>query len=184
MPLPSTHALVPIAAAIAISPRPVPWRLITVAVVAAMLPDLDGLSHHLFGVSNSSIFSHRGMAHSLLVALTVGAMAAAFHRSLGVRYVTAAVVIALAMASHGLLDMMTDSGKPVAYLWPLTPTRLFEIWRPIHSMDVHRRHFFEVSGARLWSELRQVIVPLMLAAIAFRMARLRLAKASAWRQSR
>ena len=183
MPLPLTHACVPIAAAIAIAPRPIQWRLLAAAVAAAMLPDLDGLSQKLFGVSDSSIYSHRGMAHSLFIALTVGAAVAAFHRSLRVRYLTAAVVIASAMASHGLLDMMTDSGKPVAYLWPLTPTRLFAIWRPIHSMGVHRRHIFEVSTARLWSELRQVIVPLMLAAITSRMGRLRLAKRPAWNPS-
>lgn len=171
MPLPLTHALVPIAGAIALSQRPVPWRLILVAAGAAMFPDFDGLSHRLLGVSDSSIFSHRGMAHSLFIALVAGAVAAAFHRSLKVSCLTAAVVIAAAMASHGLLDMMTDSGKPVAYLWPLSSERLFANWRPIHSIAIHRSHFVALTMSRLVSEIQQIIAPMILFAFAVRIAR-------------
>lgn len=171
MPLPLTHALVPLAGAIAISGRPVPWRLILVAGAAAIIPDIDSLSHHFLGVADNSIYSHRGIAHSLFTALAVGALAAAFHRSLQVRYLTAAVVISAAMASHGLLDMMTDGGRPVAYLWPLSSARLFADWRPLHGVEVDRSHFISWSMLRLASEFRQVIAPMMLAAIAFRAAR-------------
>jgi inner membrane protein len=171
MPLPLTHAVVPIAGAIAFSPRPIPWRLILVAGIAAMAPDIDSLPHPLLGVASSSIYSHRGMGHSLLMALAVGALVAAFHRSLRVSYLTAAIVIAGAAASHGLLDMMTDSGRPVAYLWPLSSARLFADWRPIHSIPIHRNNFLALSMIRLGSELRQVVVPMILVAVAIRIAR-------------
>jgi inner membrane protein len=178
MPLSLTHALVPIAGAIAFSPRPVPWRLILVAAGAAIAPDIDSLAHRLLGVADSSIYSHRGMAHSLFLALAVGALIAVFHRSLRVRYLTAAIVIAAAGASHGLLDMMTDSGRPVAYLWPLSSTRLFADWRPIHSIGLQRNHFVALSIIRLASELRQVIAPMILAAVAIRITREGIARAS------
>jgi membrane-bound metal-dependent hydrolase YbcI (DUF457 family) len=112
------------------------------------------------------------------VALTVGVVAALFHRSLGVRYWTTAVVIAGAAASHGLLDMMTDSGMPVAYLWPLSSTRMFADWRPLHAIPLHRHHFLALSVIRLGSELRQLIVPMTVGAVGIRFARTAITKAS------
>jgi len=143
-----------------------------------MAPDIDSLPHPLLGVASTSIYSHRGMGHSLFMALAVGALAASFHRSLKVRYLTAAVVIAGAAASHGLLDMMTDGGRPVAYLWPLSSARLFADWRPIHAIPLHRNHFLALSMIRLASELRQLIAPMILAAVAIRITREGITRAS------
>ncbi len=42
-----------------------------------------------------------------------------------------AIGMAAVVASHGLLDAMTDGGKGVALLWPLTTKRFFFAWRPI-----------------------------------------------------
>jgi hypothetical protein len=42
-----------------------------------MAPDLDVLMHPLFGVARESIYGHRGFSHSLLMAIVVGALAAA-----------------------------------------------------------------------------------------------------------
>src|SRR5206468_604548 len=106
-----------------------------------------------------SIYAHRGASHSLFVALAAGLVAALFHRALRVRPVTAAVVIASAMASHGLLDMMSDLGSPVAYLWPLSSVRLFADWRPIHSGPVQMGHLLAEATVRFRTELWQVIIP-------------------------
>ena len=171
MPMTTTHALLPVAAAVAIVRRPVPWTLVMVAALSAAAPDLDGLFKHIWHVPNSSIYSHRGAAHSLFVALVAGLAAALFHKRLGVRPLTAGVVISAAMASHGLLDMLTDSGRPVAYLWPVSSVRLFADWRPIHSSPVHMAHLFSEGFARLWSDLWQLIIPMFAAAITIRAAR-------------
>ena len=168
MPLTTTHALVPFAGAIAFAHRPVPWRLIIVASIVSAAPDLDAGFHHFLGVPETSILSHRGATHSLFVALCFGAFAAICHRLLEVRRLTAAVVIASAMASHGLLDMMSDGGRGVAYLWPISSNRFFAEWRPLHTMPISLRHIFEQSLARLVSDAWLIIVPLFAASLVFR----------------
>lgn len=165
MPMTMTHALVPFAATIAFSRRPIPWKLMIVAAFAAAAPDIDAASSHFWRLPPSSIYVHRGAAHSLFVALAAGMIAAAFHKRLGVRPLTAGVVIAASMASHGILDMMTESGRPVAYLWPLTSVRLLADWRPFHSGAVHRAHLAADVVARFQSELWQLIIPMFAIAV-------------------
>lgn len=176
MPMTTTHALVPLAAALVVTERPIPWRLVIAAAFAAAAPDIDGALSHLLPISPASIYAHRGATHSLFVALTAGLLAALFHKPLGVRPLTAGVVIASSMASHGILDMMTDTGMPVAYLWPLTSLRMVADWRPIHSAPVHRAHLFVQAFARLRSELVQLIIPMFAIAVSARAAQLGLAK--------
>ena len=168
MPLTFTHALVPIAAMVAIARAPISGRLMTAAVGAAMAPDLDGLMHPLFGVARDSIYGHRGFSHSLFLAIAVGALAAVFHRHLKARPLTAAVVVAAAMASHGLLDMMTDSGAPVAYLWPLTSMRMFADWRPLPGSAGQGSSFLGAVVGRIGPETIHVIIPLFVVAIVIR----------------
>lgn len=172
MPMTPTHALVPIAAAVALSNRPVSWRLVAAAAIAAALPDADWVMHHIFRVPEASVYSHRGAAHSLFVALAAGLIAAGFHRQLKVRALTAGVVVAAAMGSHGLLDMLTDSGQGVAYLWPVSSIRLFADWRPLHSIPVHMVHVLADGFRRLVFELRQLILPMFGLAIAIRLGRM------------
>ena len=172
MPMTTTHALVPLAAALALSARPTPWRLIIAAAVAAALPDMDWVAHHFFRVPYSSIYSHRGASHSLFAALAVGSFAALLHKRLKVDALTAGVVVAAAMASHGILDMMTDAGHGVAYLWPLSSARLFADWRPIHSGPVSMAHLLAQVFGRFRSELWQIILPMFALALALRAARL------------
>jgi inner membrane protein len=163
MSLTITHAIVPIAAMVAVAKRPLPMRLSLAAIMAAMAPDLDGLMHPLFGIARYSIYSHRGFSHSLFVALSFGALAAACHRFLKVPPLLAAVVVAASMASHGLLDMMTDRGKPVAYLWPLSSERMFADWRPFPG-TAHAASFLQEVGSRIGPELVRVALPLLVAA--------------------
>jgi inner membrane protein len=75
------------------------------------------------------------------------------------------------MASHGILDMMTDSGRPVAYLWPLSSVRLFADWRPIHSWPVTWHNFVGQLLARQQSELWQIIIPMFVLAALVRLSR-------------
>jgi inner membrane protein len=172
MPMTTTHALLPIAVAVAVSRRPVSRRLISAAALAAALPDVDGLAKRFLHLSPLSVYAHRGAAHSLFIAIAAGAVAAILHRHLRVRPLTAGVAITTSMASHGLLDMMTDSGQPVAYLWPVSSARLFADWRPIHSNPVHLSHFISDILARLQSEAWQLILPTFAVALVVRSFRL------------
>lgn len=176
MPMTTTHALVPLAATLAFANRPVPWKLVAVAAVAAAAPDIDGLFKHFLHLPTSSIYAHRGAAHSLFVALAAGLIAAVFHRALGVRRLLAGVVVAASMASHGLLDMMTNAGLPVAYLWPLSSMRFFADWRPIQSGHVGMAHLFADAIVRLRLELFQLILPMLAVALAIRVVRIGLAQ--------
>lgn len=177
MPMTTTHALVPLAAALAFAKPPIPWKLLAVAAFAAAAPDIDGLFKHLWHVAPNSIFSHRGATHSMFVALAAGLLASLGHRQLGVRPLTAGVVVAASMASHGFLDMLTDSVQAVAYLWPLSSVRLFADWRPIHSGEVHMAHLFTQALARFSYELWHLIIPMFAIAGAVRGARMLIAKA-------
>lgn len=176
MPMTITHALVPLAATMAFAKPPIPWKLVIVAAFAAAAPDLDWFFKHLMHTPPSSIYAHRGATHSLFVALAAGVLAAFAHRQLGARPLTVGVVVAAAMASHGLLDMMADSGQPVAYLWPLSSVRLFADWRPIHSDEIHMAHVFAQTLARFRSELWQLIIPMFAVTMVVRAFRLVIAK--------
>jgi inner membrane protein len=164
----TTHALLPLAATLAFAKPPIPWRLVIAAAFASAAPDLDWFSTHLLHVPPGSVYAHRGATHSLFVALTAGLLASLAHRRLGVGPLTAGVVVAAAMASHGILDMMTDSVQPVAYLWPLSSVRLFADWRPFHSSEVHMAHVFSQTWARFRSELWQLIIPMFALAAVIR----------------
>lgn len=164
----TTHALIPFAVALAVGKRPVPWALVIATAVASAAPDIDGLFKHFLGVPANSVYSHRGACHSLFVALAAGFAASFFHKQLGVRRLTAGVLVFAAMASHGILDMMTDKGQPVAYLWPLSSVRLFADWRPIHSAPVHMHDLVGTIAVRFAADLRQLIIPMFAAAFLVR----------------
>jgi inner membrane protein len=169
MPLTTTHALVPIAAALGFARRPIPWKLVLAAAFASAAPDVDSLFKRLAHLPAASIYAHRGATHSLFVAIACGVIAALLHKRLDVRPLTAGVVIGASMASHGILDMMTSPGLPVAYLWPLTSARLYADWRPIQSGPVHLVHLIPGALARLQVELWQLIIPMFAAALLIRM---------------
>ncbi|HEV2593873.1 MAG TPA: metal-dependent hydrolase [Sphingomicrobium sp.] len=176
MPMTTTHALVPLAATLAFVDRPIPWRLVLVAAFAAAAPDLDGLFKHFLHLPVTSIYAHRGAAHALFTALAAGFLAAVFHRPLGVRRLTAGVVVAASMASHGFLDMMTNSGLPVAYLWPLSSMRFFADWRPIQSGPVRVAHLLPDTLIRLRLEMWQLIMPMFAIALTIRAFRILIGK--------
>ena len=83
------------------------------------------------GVQYGDSWGHRGATHSLAIAavvgLVIGLAAQRFNRRAGRTGVTAFLVL----ASHGLLDTMTDGGLGCALLWPFDLTRYFAPWRPI-----------------------------------------------------
>jgi inner membrane protein len=175
MPLTTTHALVPLAGAIIFAKKPVSWRLVAASTFAAAAPDLDLVTNPIWGapwgLPTASIYAHRGAAHSLFTALLAGLIAAIFHKGLRARPLTAGVAVGSAMASHGLLDMFTDFGSPVAYLWPVSSVRLNADWRPIHSSPVILGHlrteFLERQSYELW----HLILPMFAIALALRFAR-------------
>jgi inner membrane protein len=149
-----------------------PWLRMRAPLLAAgalctMLPDLDTAGRHL-GIA-TLILAHRGPTHSLAFAAVVAPLIAwlgrAAWRDVPVRY--AATFLFACLASHGLLDMATDGGPGIAYLWPLSDAMLFLPWRPIQVSPLDAGRFFGPRGLEvLASEVRWVWLPgLALAAL-------------------
>jgi len=171
MPTVLTHPVVALAIA--------PWLrvrapLLAAGALCAMLPDLDTAGRHL-GIDAIAL-AHRGPTHSLAFAAFVSLAIAWFGRGAwrDVSWRIAASFLFVCLASHGLLDMATDGGPGIAYLWPLSDARLFLPWRPIEVSPLDAGRFFGPRGLEvLASELRWVWLP-----------GLAIAALGAWRRTR
>ncbi len=107
--------------------------------ILSLLPDVDVVAFRL-GIPYSAPFGHRGATHSLAAALACGVIAGALWAWLGRRGPGAAILTCTAVvASHGLLDMLTDGGLGVALLWPFSDERFFAPWRPLPVAPIGRR---------------------------------------------
>jgi inner membrane protein len=120
------------------------WAL---GAALAVLPDADVLGFR-FGVPYGAPLGHRGLTHALLVAALVGGAAGwALARRADQRDAARlAAYLALAMATHGLLDAMTTGGLGVALLAPFDMRRYFFQWRPIAVSPLGVRPFFTQRG--------------------------------------
>lgn len=147
------------------------------AGLLAVLPDLDAV---FFGViPYEHFFGHRGVFHSPFFGLVLGLLLSVFF-ILVLRGVSARVVMGcyaafgVALASHGLLDAMTDAGLGVMLFYPFSEERIFLPWRPFYTPPI------KISGLSadkirlmLYSELPAVIACAALAvSIRFTLRRL------------
>jgi hypothetical protein len=96
----------------------------------ATLPDPDVIGFAL-GVQYGDPWGHRGAAHSLLMAAALSIVLSAIARRRRLPLGRIALFTVIVLASHGLLDTMTDGGLGCALLWPFSLTRSFAPCRPI-----------------------------------------------------
>lgn len=159
MPTLLGHSAIPVALALAAGSAHVPRRLLWAGVAAALVPDLDVISFRL-GISYSSDMGHRGITHSLVFALTLALLAAWGAGRLKSGRTMAFVFVFLATASHGLLDMVTNGGKGVAFLWPFTSERFFFPVQVIQVSPLSVQRLLGPAGLHvLYTELQWVWVP-------------------------
>lgn len=96
----------------------------------SFLPDADVVGFG-FGVRYEDEWGHRGATHSLVFSLALGAaiglLAPLFHRPA----IRTGVTASLVLASHALLDTLTNGGLGCALFWPFDLTRYFAPWTPI-----------------------------------------------------
>ncbi|MGH8436897.1 MAG: metal-dependent hydrolase [Pseudomonas sp.] len=153
-----SHPLPVLAIGLVLGSRVIPPRLLLIGLLAASLPDLDVLAFKL-GIAYGDAWGHRGFSHSLLCAGLLGILGALSCRLLDASPCQSGLWIALACASHGLLDALTDGGLGVAWLWPWSAQRYFLPWRPI-AVSPFIDGFFGPRGlAVLASEARWVWLP-------------------------
>src|SRR5687767_13194327 len=96
----------------------------------SFLPDADVIGFSL-GVRYEDEWGHRGATHSFVFSLAVGAaigLAAPLFRRQRLR---TGVMASLVLASHALLDTLTNGGLGCALFWPFDQARYFASWTPI-----------------------------------------------------
>ncbi|MDE1467353.1 metal-dependent hydrolase [Aurantiacibacter sp. D1-12] len=158
-----THAIVPLALAAAAGPSRIAPKVALVGAGLAMLPDADVIGF-AFGIEYADPWGHRGATHSLVFAtLTAAGIALVWKRA---RSLWAFFFLALAMASHGLLDTFTDGGLGAALWWPFDNARVFAPVTPVRVSPIGA-DFFSARGLEtLLSELVWIWLPCAVLAFA------------------
>jgi inner membrane protein len=170
-----THALVGSALAVA-APAGTPRARLALALAAlAVLPDIDVLGFHL-DIPYEHWIGHRGLLHSLAFAACAGVLTAALAfrdppRG-SRRWWVVAGLLALATASHGLLDAFTDGGLGVGFWLPFHDARSFLPWRPLPASPLSLGAFMGAQGcAILAAEARWLWPPVLVLAGALALLR-------------
>ena len=158
-----THALAAAALAHVIVPRQ--RGLLLLGALSAAAPDLDVIGFRL-GVAYADVLGHRGLSHSLpFAAASAAVLAYAWCRHAGANTNPSSpwrtwLYLFAAIASHGLLDGLTNGGLGVAFFAPLDSGRYFFPWQPIEVSPISVSRFFTARGWRvLHSELLVVWLP-------------------------
>ncbi|GAB3260611.1 metal-dependent hydrolase [Chitinimonas naiadis] len=182
MPTIMTHAAVPLALGIGLGSKVIPPRLLVLGMILAMLPDLDVLDFKL-GIPYGANLGHRGFSHALLTAALLALGLSGFHRWLGTGWRIACWFLFGSMASHGLLDTLTNGGHGVALFWPWSDVRWFAPWQPIEVSPIGLSRFLTARGvAVLWSECCYVWLPASVLALLLFCWRKRFTRAGPGRQ--
>jgi inner membrane protein len=163
------HLAVGLAAARAQDARP-SWRAMLGWSALALLPDIDAVGF-MRGVPYGAEWGHRGATHSLALALAGGIATGLGARVLGAHSSKSAarftVLATLVLASHGLLDTLTDGGLGIALLWPFSLHRFFAPWQPIPVAPIGPA-FFSADGAMIAATELVLFLPLWLYAFGIR----------------
>jgi inner membrane protein len=126
------------------------WSPVAAAVLwsgLSLLPDVDVIGFR-FGVRYADEWGHRGATHSFAFALAVAAVVWIVAKAAKLPAGRAALVAGIVVASHALLDTMTDGGLGCALLWPISNERFFAPWRPIPVAPIGRA-FLSGRGLRI-----------------------------------
>jgi inner membrane protein len=161
-----SHAAIPLALGLGLGKNRISRPLLGAGIIASMLPDADVILFRL-GATYDTAWSHRGFSHSLAFAIFLGLIAAIALRRVA-RPLVAFGFVAIAAASHGLLDMMTNGGHGIAILWPVTDQRYFFDWRPIRVAPLALNRFPARAAAIVRTELLWIWVPAFLVALGLR----------------
>lgn len=159
-----THPAVPIALGVGLGRQAISTRLLLLGCLVSIAPDFDVISFWL-GIPYSDPFGHRGFTHSITFALGIALLSALAARQLQTSARSVAAFVFVSMASHGLLDTLTNGGLGIALLWPFSNERFFA---PVQVVAVSPigPHFFSSRGLTvLASEFVWVWLPCLAATV-------------------
>lgn len=173
MPTIFSHAMLPLAAGVALGRNRVPQSVAILGAALAVLPDLDVIGFSL-GFGYESQWGHRGFTHSLAFAVLLPPLIAVTWKT--ARSWSAYAFLVACLISHALLDLLTDGGQGVMLFWPFTEDRLFFQWQPIRVSPIGARFFTERGLETVRSELLLIWLPALLTAGLTLASRRRLSK--------
>ncbi|RIA10652.1 inner membrane protein [Flavobacteriaceae bacterium MAR_2010_72] len=131
--------------------------LIILAIVSAILPDMDVLGFNL-GVQYDSPMGHRGFTHSIAFAFIWAVIVTLIWGKLNKQLYFA--VIFLSSISHGVLDALTTGGRGVGFLIPFDNTRYFFPYQFIKVSPLGFERFFSDWGLQvILNELKYIVIP-------------------------
>jgi inner membrane protein len=133
VPTPISHAAVGFAIAAWTQPAPPAARVCVAGAACAALPDIDVIWSPLNLAENSPL-AHRALTHSLVFALGAAVLIALiffsnepWRRQRG----RIAVVLGLALLSHGFLDALSHYSLGVGFFVPFSAQRFRFPWTPL-----------------------------------------------------
>ncbi|MBI3713411.1 MAG: metal-dependent hydrolase [Burkholderiales bacterium] len=159
------HPVVPLTLGYVANRADVPWRLIVIGMICAILPDFDVIGFK-FHIDYHSTFGHRGFTHSVLFAAIIAAFGFLAAPTLKLKPLATAVFIFIATLSHGLIDALTNGGLGVAFFAPFSNERYFFPWQVIEVSPIGIRNFLSERGLTvLNSELIWIGLPCLFVAL-------------------
>jgi inner membrane protein len=142
------------------------WTALAAAALwsaLSLLPDADVIGFKL-GIRYADEWGHRGATHSFVFALAVAAVVGLIARAARLPVWRTALVAAAVVASHPLLDTLTDGGLGCALLWPFSNERFFAPWRPIPVAPIGPA-FLSARGLRIVATELVLLSPFLIYAL-------------------
>ncbi len=172
-----THAYSVLPLTALFSATPARGKIVAGLIAVSILPDLDVLAF-LIGVPYEHPLGHRGFTHSLPFAAGVGCVAVLALRNTTLSSprdrIRVFVAFALASASHGVLDAMTDAGLGIGFLIPFSGERFFFGWRPIKTSPLDPAAFLSGRGLEIMAnEIVWIWIPVTIVLVVVTMRRRR-----------
>jgi len=139
------------------------WRSLVAWSALSMLPDIDVIGFSL-GVRYEDPWGHRGATHSLAFSIAVGVATGLTARWFNRPALRTGLFATVVLATHPILDTMTDGGLGCALLWPFDLTRYFAPWRPVQVAPIGL-DFFSPYGAMVAMSEIVMFLPLVVFAL-------------------
>ena len=149
MPSLISHAVVGLAAGVAVSAKHSQESLVLLCIISSTFPDIDGIAFAL-GIPYKSLLGHRGFFHSIpfafllsTIIVHIGFPHVKIFSHLWFYWQTIFFCISL---SHSILDAMTEGGMGVAFFSPFSNKRYLLPWKPMIACPLRIEDFFSEWG--------------------------------------
>jgi len=133
------------------------------AAILSCFPDLDVIAYYL-GVPYESFWGHRGISHSLFMAIFLGFLTNYFlllksDKPFSLMWWKSGMLLSVITASHGVIDALTNGGHGIAFFSPFDNTRYFFPWRPLEVSPMGISFFGPRGVKAVFSEVVWIWVP-------------------------